>query len=59
MAFEKQLFSPRKHWPSRRQLFVTAWVCDLLKREKKVQLSKRKMEISSGERKRKTFKACL
>lgn len=35
MAFEKKLFSPRKHWPSRRQLFVTAWVCDLLKREKK------------------------
>lgn len=56
MAFKKQLF-PRKLWPSRRQLFVTPWVCGLLKRKKKVQLSKRKMEISSGERKRRTFKA--
>lgn len=56
MAFKKQLF-PRKLWPSRRQLFVTPWVCGLLKRKKKVQLSKRKMEISSGEGKRRTFKA--
>ena len=34
MAFKKQLF-PRKLWPSRRQVFVTPWVCGLLKRKKK------------------------